>query len=95
MTTCATCGKPIVQRYDGTFWKAPEPLPMAWFHDLGVGAIVRWSRACGWAAPATASEGATATFAGRLMERGVAEMEARVTGVTSSDGDRGLSEERQ
>lgn len=45
---CASCGRPIVERYSGTFFKAPEPMPMMWVHDE-----IGYPRYCGWAEPAT------------------------------------------
>lgn len=44
---CAHCGEPITQRYAGTFWKAPDPMPMVWVHTATD------DNACGYATPLT------------------------------------------
>lgn len=49
-TAICHCDKPIHQVYTGTFWKAPDPMPMMWVH------VTTNARACGWAEPARARE---------------------------------------
>lgn len=43
--TCWNCGEKIAERYAGTFWKAPDPMPMMWVH------VATNDRACGYAEP--------------------------------------------
>jgi hypothetical protein len=43
--TCVLCGRRIEERYAGTFWKEPDPMPTAWYH------IDTNARACGYAEP--------------------------------------------
>lgn len=45
LPTCRRCGAWITQRYAGTFWKAPDPMPMVWVH------LMTDDRACGYAEP--------------------------------------------
>lgn len=45
-STCKNCGRPIIRRYTGTFWKAPDPMPTAWYHDE-----IGYPLYCSWAEP--------------------------------------------
>lgn len=45
--TCRHCDEAIVERYAGTFWKAPDPMPKMWVH------FATDDRACGYADPDT------------------------------------------
>lgn len=43
--TCRNCGEAVVEKYAGTYWKAPDPMPMMWVH------LTTGDRACGYAEP--------------------------------------------
>lgn len=48
--TCRNCGEAIVEKYAGTYWKAPDPMPMMWVH------LTTDDRACGYADPDVSSQ---------------------------------------